>query len=170
MLHFRVDSTRTRSVSGVVEQLSVPTLLCSSCIDKCVKSFLLGKQKTVLYSSPAVFIIIVYESEINNGNSPTQEDALLNLQAASEADTVDITLSRGICLKSHRETSVIVSSKTAGIFEVHTHGNVSKRHACMFSRGIIDMYPDRPFFVNATNSIALEAPQKIVHIKDECFS
>lgn len=130
---------------------------------------------------------MIYEGEVHNENSPTQEhgeEALLILQTASEAGVVNSRISREVCLKSNRAKAVVVSSKAAGLVPIHPHRKVSKWHACRVARDIMDIHPERPSFVNLKNfsdpsfwlqnhqkvAVALGAPWEKAHITDKCFS
>lgn len=144
-VHLREGEACTRVVLGVVEQPSVTVLLGKSFIDRSLKSIFQGERKVVSYNSSEVPILMVWDCEIKNGKSQTEEDSSLNLQTVSEASDVYIRVARGICLRSHCEIPVLVSPKAAGLVEIHPHGTVSKRHVCMDASGVIGKYPEGPF-------------------------
>lgn len=83
MLHVIVCEVKARFLLGMVEQLSVPMLLDTSCTDKSLKSIFPGKRKMVFCNSSTVLILMVYDGDINNRNSQTQQHALLKLQRLS---------------------------------------------------------------------------------------
>lgn len=82
------------------------------------------------------------------------------------------------------ETSVFVFTQAAGIVKVVLHEKVAKTYACITAKKIMDVYQSRPFYITIANFGKIDvhlakhekfrrlkdAPDEVVHIKDECFS
>lgn len=76
---------------------------------------------------------------------------LAPLVTPTTCDRKYITVTRQVALKEIHETLVLVSTQAAGLIEIIPHENVAKTHACVTAKGIVDVYPGRPFYITIAN-------------------
>lgn len=73
-------------------------------------------------------------------------------------------------LKAIYETTVLVFTKTKEPREVFPHSNKTKKHAFITSRGIIDVYPGRHFYIATANfgmaDVHLSKHQNFVEVRN----
>lgn len=62
MLHIAIEDSRIRMMFRVVSNLTGPTLLGTSIVDKWSKGIFLTDPKIVLFKSPSVSILVVLEA------------------------------------------------------------------------------------------------------------
>lgn len=62
-----------------------------------------------------------------------------------------ITVVGQVVLKVMCEIPVLFSTKSVGLIEIISHPNVAKDHGCMTTKGIMDGYPARPFYITIAN-------------------
>lgn len=100
-----------------------------------------------------------------------------------ESKTKYITVARQVLLKSMRESSVIVFTQVTGLVAIVPSKTVTKFHACLTAKGVIDAYQERSIFITIANfgKVAVSmrmhlevgkvasVPRKIVSNKDNRF-
>lgn len=154
------------------------------CIDKCIRSFRLAERRIVpLYSPPGLILMVLEVKSKAEKITPkirqsnVQDLTLLVTPTSSEPRF--ITAAGRLVLEPMCATSVLVPTQGAGLTEVIPHGNVPKNYACMTAMGIMDLYPDRQYYIRIVKfdkvDINLPKPQEacefaaapieIVHIK-----
>lgn len=63
----------------------------------------------------------------------------------------NITVARQVVLWVIRKFSVLVFTKAAGLVEVTPHEKVGKNHVYMTTKGIMDVYPLRTYYITTAN-------------------
>lgn len=179
----RIGDLRVRAWFGVVENLAVDILVGTSFIDRCIRGIFPTERKIVPWHSRPVSILT---SSSNISSKFPRVEFLDHDGTQSEVKEDDeeeefflCRVSRPITIPADTQAAVSVSSQGAGLMLVETHMHLAKRRCSMAARGIMEIFPGKPFFLYVANlsgkpvhlpkhmivAYASNSPKCIVHFR-----
>lgn len=124
---------------GIVRNLTVPIILCTSFIDKFIKGNFPGERKTVPFNYPPALIFMLYVTE-SDMTKEQQDDIVAKILAEEGYNRELLRVERIVTRKPLIETAVFVATNTRGIVRIDDSTKFEQSYPCKVAHGVIEVF------------------------------